>query len=191
MPCPSSTIDALIKSVHTTIAVRRGIAPPKAQTRTPDRIPYVWGSALDFSATGNARRFFTSGWSEPEPEYCWTNGSVAELNLPVPPLEGTDLILTAQLSAHVSTRTTAQLARISVNGALTGQWLVRGPGLHHVIVFERHFAGRDRLQLQFELPRAFSPQAHGLSADPRVLGLAFRSLTLRPVNPSLPVLSAS
>lgn len=184
MPSSSSTIDALISSVHATIAVRRAPPPPQRTERPSSATIYAWGTALDFSATGNARRFFGPGWSEPEPQCCWTEGTSAELHLPVSALKGTDLILTAQLSPLVSAQTTAQLAQVSVNGALTGQWLVSRTGPQFVLIFARHFAEKNRLTLRFDLPRAFSPQAQGLSADPRVLALAFHSLSLGPVNQS-------
>ena len=181
MPCTNSTLEALIDAAHAAIAVRRGVPPPRPKQQPENERIYAWGTSLDFSTRGNARRYFGPGWSDPEPAHCWTNGNSAELHLPVTPVEGTDLILTALLNPHVSTRTTAQLVRVSVNGNPTGQWLVRNPGPQYITVFERHFAGKDRLTLHFDLPRAFSPQAHDLSADPRVLALAFQSLSLCPV----------
>lgn len=184
MLASNSTIDALISSVHTAIAVRHGIAPRKRVAPTNETATYAWGASLDFSTTGNARHFFGPGWNDPEPQNCWTDGNSAELHLPVAALEGTNLLLTAQLSPLVSPQTSAQMVRITVNGAPAGQWLVRKPMTQHLFIFERHFSGKSRLSLRFDLPRAFSPQAQGLSADPRVLAVAFHSLSLCPVNHS-------
>ncbi|MEJ1974412.1 MAG: hypothetical protein WDM96_18740 [Lacunisphaera sp.] len=174
----------MIEAVHTAIATRHGIARAHPETRVREVATYAWGAALNFSAGGNAQPFLGPGWSEPEPTACWTSGTSAEVHLRVRPMEGTDLILTAQLSPLVSAQTPAQLVRISINGAPTGQWSVSSPGLQHTMIFARHLSGLDRLSLRFDLPRAFSPQAHGLSADPRLLAVSFQQLTLRPVNPS-------
>jgi hypothetical protein len=181
MSCPPHTLDRLIQSVHAAIEERHGVSVPGHRRKHEARF-YSWGSSLEFLDGGGAPWFFGPGWSEPELQSCWTCAKSAELHLPVRPLQGKHLLLTSLVRPLVSAATPAQLIRVSVNDAPVCQWTVRDPGLLHAIVFERHFAGKNTLNLRFDLPNAFSPQSQGISADFRLLALAFHSLSLSPVN---------
>ena len=175
MPPVSFDLDSLITSLHGAIASKRGQRNPGAMRNPVSR--YDWGTRLSFTSAGNVCPYLGGGWSEPESELCWTDGTRAEVILPIGRVES-DIILTARVSPHVSTQTPLQFVKISIDGVTLGQWTVRQSAAQHALIFNRYLKGKNSIRLGFELPNAFSPQSQGISADPRRLGLAFHDLVL-------------
>ena len=180
MPCSPAQVDALIRSVQRAVAIRRGVPIP-AEAELPPVPPYQLGHKLTFGSTGVAQLYTTSGWQQPEDAHRWTDGDTAEIRLPLARPIG-DALLTVEVFPVTSERTPAQTVHVFANGAEIGQWQIAAQSAQHLLVFAAHSHGRDRLELRFEMPHAFSPHSHGTSADTRVLGLAFQSLRLEPLN---------
>ena len=116
------------------------------------------------------------GWSEVEPEIVWSLGPTARLNLHTAPnFSGT---ITLQLEAF--------LPKPDADQILT----VRSPNVAEKVITFKQESVRQRIQIPFkadadglalvdlQIDHPVSPQAAGLSADPRALGVALRSILI-------------
>jgi len=155
---------------------RRGQAPET----TPKPEP-VAGVTLDFGRAGNAKNYMTEGWSNPEVNYTWTNGSRARLQIkgfravdnftlkftaapfapPVRPYQRITILVNDIELGKVAIEESVEIALTIPPGSIP--------------------APVDPLILTFELPDAARPVDFDSSnSDSRLLGLAFRRLSFSP-----------
>ncbi len=136
------------------------------------------GRALGFGPRGLDRRAL-AGFSVPEAAVCWTDGSVAEVGLQVPP--GRAGALSFHVGAYLHPRTLpAQRVRVYGNGRLLAVWSIARRELEwrRVDFPAKVLEPNGRLTLRFELLTTCSPVEAGEGGDPRQLGLLFESVRL-------------
>jgi len=125
---------------------------------------------------GNA--LLGSGWAEPDDNIVWSNNHRSTLTL-TPPASRTPLLLEADLNPFVAEpRVPSQHVNVYLNGEHVAEWIARSRATYQAWVPAHLLNGRP-LELLFELPDAISPQALGLGADVRQLGVALHSLRLQ------------
>lgn len=141
---------------------------------------YVLGSRLVFQQEGNNSQSYQSyGWSSPEKEFTWTDGSEAGLFLPITPGQG-DLQLSVKLRPFlVNRKLEQQQVEVYINGRSADSWILEGSDWQNktIDISEQDYAS-GLLRLTFKLPDARSPQSLGLSEDKRQLAAAVNSLTI-------------
>ncbi len=144
---------------------------------------YEYGSELRFGMAGNADAFMGVGWGSCAAEYCWSDGRVATLVLPV---ESTDsaLDMDVRLMSFVSeSKVPQQRIRLSVNGEPVTEWVSHKKSLQAFSVrIPARLVTGDELRIAFGLPDAVVPKSLGLGGDERRLGVALVSLRLSAVD---------
>jgi len=172
-------IDRLMERIRSDVALRRTPPPPKVSPKPVPR--YTLGTLLRFGLDGNAAPFLGSGWSHPEPEFRWTDGSMAEILLtfdrPMP-----DLVLSFSAIPMRVNETESQPVSLAWNGSLVGEWTVSDSKTQHTLIFATSSGDPSVARLTFRLPQAFSPLSQNMGTDTRKLGLAFREMVLRPAH---------
>lgn len=140
---------------------------------------YRFGSPITFGREGNAGLYLAEGWSEPEKEHTWTDGSSAALTLPVAETEAA-LILTARFSPFLAPGAVErQRVNVLVNGRVAARWLIDREGAQEKkVIISASLQNGPNLEITFELPDATSPSSAGLSEDGRWLGLAVENILI-------------
>lgn len=143
------------------------------------------GEQVDFRQGGNSTRFDLKGWSGQESWGTWTEGSKASLMLPIAPLPaGRDLELTIEASAFGTPKHPHQTVRVIVNDEDMGKLSLKaadGPQTVTVKIPRRTAAKQYPVAVVLDLIDATSPEALGVSHDPRMLGLGVRGMMLKTV----------
>jgi hypothetical protein len=139
---------------------------------------YALGTPVRFGADGNARGYQAAGWSSPEPDHTWTDGSTAVLRFK---LKATDVPL--RLRVRMSGLTKApelpfQPVEVKVNGVHVTDWQVAGESDYSATIPAEAIKKEEVMAVQFSIPKATSPSALGTGADDRTLGLNVALLTI-------------
>jgi hypothetical protein len=118
----------------------------------------------------------TSGWSEPEAEFVWSNGPKTVLSLPNS-VHGHAATLTFMVAPFLTAATQVQDVKVSVGGKEVATWrLTPGPQTVTVNLPDSATGGEDPIVLEFSIANPRSPKDGGLSTDDRQLGFYLRSV---------------
>jgi hypothetical protein len=145
------------------------------------------GEPIDFRKGGNSTRYSLKGWSGQENWGTWTDGGKASLKLPfaVAALPaGQDLELTIDANAFGSAKHPRQTVRVIVNDEDMGDFSLEaadGPQTLAVKIPRRTAVKQYPIAVVLDLDDATSPEALGISHDPRKLGLGVRGMMLKSV----------
>jgi len=144
-----------------------------------ESLRYEYGTKVQFGMVGNADPFLGVGWSPCDAGFCWTNGHLATLNLPVK-TTATELDLTVRLFPFTRLpKVSRQRIGVSVNGLKLTEWTVtEGQPQNFTLTIPAELTSGEHLKISFELPDAIKPYLLGLGADKRMLGVAMVSLRL-------------
>lgn len=147
-----------------------GAPPSRFVPLQPDRT-YRLGSVGPNRLAADA----LSGFSAAEPTGRWTDAALAGMRLRVPPGRWRLQFRVAPYLAPALSP--GQRVRVLANGRVAAVWTLTDPNAR---LCEADVEGdaEGKLELRLEILRPLSPQQAGESADPRLLGLYFRSLTL-------------
>ncbi|GAB4335769.1 MAG: hypothetical protein Kow0099_08370 [Candidatus Abyssubacteria bacterium] len=162
---------------------------------------YRYGAPLEFGWSGNYMEYEAEGWSDPEGEFTWTDGTSANLLIPLQPTE-TDIELKTRLRPFlVPGKLDSQRIIVRVNGEQVAEWtlthestarrglwelLTRAAVFHeHTAVIPKRLLQDSHALITFELPDAVRPIDLGASDDQRTLGAAIKSIVLIEPGPGL------
>lgn len=151
-----------------------------AEAATSEIPSYRWGEVLRFGVDGSAQPYKAGGWSTPEKQITWIDGSRAELVLPTSAPQGS-VRLKIYAAAYLNPgKLDRQRVRLSVNRRLAANWVVSTPGftVFETTVPREFFENQDRTVITLETPDSTSPNAVGDGNDLRQLGLAVNWLSL-------------
>jgi hypothetical protein len=138
---------------------------------------YEYGTTLTFGSGGNARIYQESGWAAPDSDFTWTEGHAAHIELPV--RTSASLRLSALVTPLIADKGVQRVV-VKADDHVVDVWNVGAAGTYTAAIPEELVTG-SMVRLRFELPDAISPQALNGSPDPRLLGVAFRTLSLMPM----------
>ncbi len=138
----------------------------------------VVGKRIEFKSGGNSEPYRVSGWSTTETEFTWSEGTSAKVTLPISPSPG-GLSLKVTMAALIhDPELPFQPVEIYANGQKIVELQV-GDTAEFVAAIPGEIAKNGgALTIEFRMPKAVSPKALGLNADPRVLGVCVRSMEL-------------
>lgn len=144
-------------------------APVSDRAAAPETIGY--GVPITFGRGGNSEAFKSSGWSEPEDKFTWSEGSSAELRVSIAPtLKNVTLKMT--IAALVKPPALPfQPVEVDVNGEKVAEWQVADTSEFTAPVPPDATKAGGRMTITIKTPKATSPKALGLSADSRILGI--------------------
>ena len=141
---------------------------------------YSLGSTINFGAKRGAERYQVSGWSSAEPEFTWTEGKSAVLQLDVPRSAGPLRLRARVRGISRSAAMPFQPTDVFVNEQKVAHWDVAGPAEFEAVIPPEATATTGSLTIEFRIPMAIAPSEIGSSGDKRVLGLCFFELRVTP-----------
>jgi hypothetical protein len=179
----AASLAIFVRADHRAVGMPRADAPP---------VPIVLSVPMGVGegGCGECRR---SGWAAPEQDSTWTTKETATLifSAPTAPeLDARELILDIDAAAFLP-RGARRTLSVSIGGEIVGvaEFLPADPmngafcsGGHCVHSFrvpERLVRAGPTLRIELRMASIGSPRKHFLSPDPRELGVAVRSVSLR------------
>jgi hypothetical protein len=157
-----------------------GCKKPESQSPVPEKSGKI-ETVISFGSSGNAKNYFLSGWSTPEKDFTWIVGKEgASLAIPIPPLKGEALTLSAKMFPHIIPgKLKKQTVEILINGQKAGQWDFTQPGnAEKTLLIPKALLTNQNLVVSFITPYAARPKDFGANEDPRTIGVAFYTLKL-------------
>ena len=132
---------------------------------------YTLGEIISFASGGNANYYILSGFSDCEYWGCWTESKKAEMKFVIHQIKK-DLIL--DINYYDVFR--KQHILVYANDTIIDEYdAIIG---NKKTTIPKNIIQGDELLLKFEIPTAISPRKCGLSADNRLLGLGFKTMTI-------------
>lgn len=147
-----------------------------ADSSGPPEVQY--GSKITFGKGGNSEPYKSTGWSTTEEKFTWSEGTSAELRLPVSAFNE-PVSLKMKMAALIKPpELPAQPVEVFINDQKIAEWQV-GDTSEFLARIPLDLTKKGGvLNLTIKTPKATSPKALGLSADPRVLGICVFELEL-------------
>jgi hypothetical protein len=137
----------------------------------------VIGQVIKF--TSDSERYRVSGWSRTEGNFAWTEGTSARLALPIP-VDAGALKLSMTLRGLTQPPTLpAQSVEVYVKDKKIADWQVSETAPFTAEIPAELTKGTKKLNLEFRIPKATSPNALGMNADTRLLGICAYSIELK------------
>lgn len=139
---------------------------------------YVLGTKVQFGIGGNSDAFRSSGWSRPEQDFTWSDGTSAVLTLVIDPSPAPLLFRATIQGLTKEPELPFQPVLVYVNQTQVAEWQV-GPRAENSATIPLDLVkSGGTLRIEFKLPKAISPSKLGLSDDPRTLALAMCELQI-------------
>ena len=146
------------------------------QAPLPPEVPY--GTKIVFAQGGNSESYKISGWSKTEEKFTWSEGSSAQLRVPVPATPDT-VSLKIRLAALIKPpELPFQPVELWLNDLKIAEWQVGNTAVFVAAIPPDLTKAGGVLTITIKTPKATSPQALGLGADPRVLGICCLDLEI-------------
>lgn len=149
---------------------------PGTDRSGPPEVQY--GSKITFGKGGNSEPYKSAGWSATEEKFTWSEGTSAQLRIPVP-ASTEPVSLKMRIAALVKPpELPAQPVEVFINDQKIAEWQVGDTSEFLARVPPEFTKKGGVLNINIKTPKATSPKALGLSADPRVLGICCLELEL-------------
>jgi hypothetical protein len=139
--------------------------------RLPEPPEIAYGTPIVFGQGGNSEPYKASGWSKTEEKFTWSEGTSAQLSMRVPATENA-VSLKMKMAALIKPPDLPfQPIEIQVNDQKIAEWQV-GDTAEFVASLPHDLTKAGGvLTIVIKTPKATSPKALGLGADPRILGI--------------------
>ena len=140
---------------------------------------YKLGTPIKFGVTGNAEPYKGRGWSFPETNYQWNNGSKAELNFILNSTKA-DLQIQVRFLPFVSPgKVDKQRIDVYANDKIIAQWIATDRKLQTLKAkIDKNLLGSKKLRIEFIFKDAVIPKSINEGGDERELAVAFVSITI-------------
>lgn len=137
-----------------------------------------FGTKITFQQGGNSDPYKAGGWSQTEEKFTWTEGTSALLRVPVAATND-PITLKIRMAALVKPpELPLQPVEVYVNNQKIAEWQVGDTAEFVAAIPPEITKPGGILTINFKTPKATSPKALGISADPRVLGISCLDLEL-------------
>lgn len=148
-------------------------ADPKLSSRA-----YTAGTVVRFGLAQGAERYEVHGWSAPEKDFTWTEGTSASLELRMPNTTGKLRLRARMRGISRSPQMPTQPTDVYANGEKIAHWDVGEPADFTAAIPAELAHSSATLAIEFRTPMAIAPKDLGSSADARVLGVCVFELQL-------------
>jgi hypothetical protein len=149
--------------------------PPSESAAAPARQVYSFGQR------GDVRPFLGDGWHRGEPNLTWTIANIAHINLPAPIGRGPHMLRMSFTPLVIDGGVPGQDFTVLAHGVVLGQFHATAETTLVLPLPEELAHAGDTLPITLHLPDARRPNEFGATTDPRLLGLAFRSIEIETV----------
>ena len=142
---------------------------------------YHFGDQILFGLSGNDVRYIEGDWSYPEKSYRWTDDKSARMSMSIDNRK--PFILTANIAGYIRKAHPEVYVDVLIEEMLVDRWVINTkPFQDNSIVVPADVIPLDRkLDIEFVIHNPISPLDLGESLDSRDLGLAFRSVSMSPI----------
>lgn len=141
--------------------------------------PTVVGRQIQFGEGGGSEPYRTSGWSQTEQKFTWSEGNSAKLSLPIGKESGPLNLNVAMAAFTHPPELSSQPVEVFVNGQKLAEWQVNSTTAgYYVTIPADTIKGAGTIEVEFRTPKALSPKSLGAGEDFRVLGVCLASLEL-------------
>jgi hypothetical protein len=136
------------------------------------------GSPIDFTGHGSSFLYTVSGWSYQEADHRWTEGHEASISVQLESSPAGRVSEVRMMRFRAVPLGTSQRVVVSVAGKTVAALDIAGSWRDYEIDVDlSSIAERSVTDITFQLPDACTPTSLGFNADPRILGIALKSLT--------------
>lgn len=144
--------------------------------------PYIWGNEILFGIGGTASQYTGEGWSRPENGFTWTDkiqSSVVILVNDIPK----KIFLILECRPFIGSNLKHQIVIISINGKKISKPIIMKNTTtdtmsNLILPVPPEYLKKGANYITLTLPNATSPMALGISQDPRMLGIAVKTMIL-------------
>lgn len=138
-----------------------------------------YGTKVSFATGGNSEPLKVSGWSGTESQMTWTEGTAAVLAMRVSPTNE-PVVLRMKLGGLTKDpEVPYQPVEVYVNDQKVADWQLAADPAEFSASIPQEITRRGGLpRITLKIPKATSPKALGMGADPRILGVACFDLQL-------------
>jgi ubiquinone/menaquinone biosynthesis C-methylase UbiE len=141
---------------------------------------------VDFSANGQSDPWLDYGWGSAEPTLRWAINAESKLIIP-PGIQPQDMTLHLNVYALVSPPIAAQRLTLSVDSHDLQQFVLGGGEAECICKIPAHLIKADApIIIIFRHPDGARPCDLGLNSDDRILSIAFRRLSIHPLEDLIP-----
>lgn len=133
---------------------------------------YLLESIINFGAKGDSERFRGEGWSHTETAFTWALGPRARLQLKVPWNNRALGVRMRLAGMHKLPELPFQVVELAANDTVVATWQVSRTADFIAVIPPDVLAKKSALNLELRFQNATSPQALGLNADTRPLGVS-------------------
>jgi hypothetical protein len=152
----------------------------------PASPPYVWGTELIFTKTGNIRPYLQGGWAAPEDGHTWNNGAAASLKLPIADVTTNkiEMVCSALPLIMADKQLKQQQIVIRVNDTQIGEFVYTKRATQTMkLQFPKSIlANSEFMTVSFSFPNAVVGSKVGIAGEGRMLAFAFYRMTFKEVN---------
>ena len=137
-----------------------------------------YGTKVSFGIGGGSERLRTSGWSKTEEKFSWSEGIFAVLAMRLPATQESVTLRMKLAGLIKEPELPFQPVEVLVNDQKVADWKV-GDTADFIAAIPHDITRKGgELTITLKVPKAISPKALGLNADPRVLGICCHELEL-------------
>jgi len=149
-----------------------------AQSNAGGKPQGTYDTPISFGASGTSATIKRSGWSQAEPQFTWTEGKVATLEIPITPTEG-QVTLRMTLSGMIKEpEFPTHPVEVLANDQKIAAWEVGNTAPFSAPIPQQLTKAGGKLTLTFNMPKAVSPKDLGKNEDTRTLGICVHNLEL-------------
>ncbi len=140
---------------------------------------YATNEVIDFSQTGNSGKFLVKGISGQEPKFRWSDGDFFAITLNTgQAIKAPSWLNVSGIGFSPDGGASPQRVQISINGQPLGFWDFPPSDMTIKVALPAKVLGSGAIRLKFTFERPTAPCAITESADCRVLGVAFKQLSI-------------
>jgi hypothetical protein len=142
-------------------------------------VDLAYGTKVSFTTGGNSEPFRVSGWSGTEPQFTWTQGTTAVLEMRVSPTTDQVVLKMTLAGFTKDPELPFQPVEVYVNDQKIADWQVAAaPAEFSAAIPQEMTKNGGLLRITLKIPKATSPKELNMSSDPRVLGVSCVDLEL-------------
>lgn len=134
---------------------------------------------LNSRTNPNDLNILKSGWSQPEPDFIWTDGNSVSLSMVINNFQKDTTLLISAFPYLGNNHIEVQNVTILSNGQQIGNWKISKEGQYSIRV-PADTIKNGILEIELILPDATSPKELSLGEDSRLLGIAVNQIQIIP-----------
>lgn len=138
-----------------------------------------YGRKISFGEGGGSEPYRVSGWSKTEAKFTWTEGTSASLKLPIAATNEQVSLKMTMAALIKPPELPSQTVEVYVNDQKIAEWQVGEMAQFVAAIPASVTKSGGVLNVVFKIPKATSPKALSINADPRVLGICCSELELQ------------